>query len=354
MSKQAKLKGVIIGVGKAVNSGAKGGGHQIGYMHGKALKAHNTIQLVAGADISAENLKAFQDKFEVPGGYTDYREMLAKEKPDVVAICTYMGLHRQMIEDSIAAGVKMICCEKPFVNSIADIRAIEKLAEDNHVKIVIAHIRRYFKVFQKARDIFQSGIMGKPYACIAGIDGWDLSEWGGHWIDMFRFFNNDIPVRHVFGQVRTRDLRGYGHAMEDHAIAYFEFENGCRGILDGGRQMSDGLMTLIGSEGMMKIHNENSMEWMTPKGRETYSHEWIENGLDPYAVAWDRMYTDLVEWHKGGAMPILGLPTTAKSCETTLAAYLSAVRTDRVDIPAHSDSLEFPVEILARRQKEKA
>src|SRR4029450_11376855 len=134
--------------------------------------------------------------------------------------------------------------------SIPQCRRIEKVAAETGVKIVVAHVRRYRPAFIRAREIFNSGAIGQPVLCLAGIDGWDLSEWGSHWLDMFRFVNLDRPIRWVFGQARVPDFRGYGHAMEEPAIAHFEFDNGCRGLLDGGKATAvGGDMLLIGTEG---------------------------------------------------------------------------------------------------------
>ena len=86
--------------------------------------------------------------------------------------------------------------------------------------------------------------------CVAGIADWDLSEWGSHWLDMFRFFHNDEPVQWVMCQGRVRDLRGFGHAMESHAVATFRFAGGGMGIVDAGHNVTDPhTMVLLGTEG---------------------------------------------------------------------------------------------------------
>ncbi|MFZ1771159.1 MAG: Gfo/Idh/MocA family oxidoreductase, partial [Caldilinea sp.] len=106
----------VIGAGKAKDEGFfKGGGHRIGYTHGETYGRSQRTRLIAVADINAENLHAYQEAFDIDQGFADYREMLATVQPDLVSICTYVGLHRQMIVDACNAGVKGIICEKPFV-----------------------------------------------------------------------------------------------------------------------------------------------------------------------------------------------------------------------------------------------
>ena len=75
-----KYKAAVIGVGKAGGGGPKGGGHAIGYVHAEMFQSDPRVELLAGADINADNLKAFQAKFNVPGGFASYQAMLAELK----------------------------------------------------------------------------------------------------------------------------------------------------------------------------------------------------------------------------------------------------------------------------------
>ncbi len=342
----------IIGVGKAKPAGDKREGHRVGYSHAKVYQNIPRTKLAAGADINAENLQAFRQTFGVEHGFADYREMLAKAKPNLVSICTYVGLHRQMIEDCARAGVRGILCEKPFLASPADIEAVRRVAAETGVKIMVAHFRRNLAAFQRARDLYNDGTVGQPLMCIAGIEGWDLFEWGSHWLDMIRHLHQDRPVHWVFAQTRVRGQRGYGHAMEDHGCAYFEFAGGGKAILDGGRSMNgEELMTLVGTEGTIRIFDEIKLWIETAAGRRI--EEFSKGPPDPWGQAWDQMILDLIAWIERGPEPALGLTNMLKTSELNLAAYLSAIKGDRVDLPLSGDDLklaEWPVEILARRK----
>jgi len=354
MNAQKKYTAAIIGVGKAGGGGQKGGGHAVGYLHADAYKVTNPrTTLHAAADINRENLEFFCKKYEVAHAFADYKQMLREAKPEIVSICTYVGLHRQMIEDCARAGVKGIYCEKPILNSPAELAAVDRVVKETGAKIVAAHIRRYFPAFQRMKELYGNGAIGEPLMCIAGIQDWDLSEWGSHWLDMFRFLHNDRPVRWVFAQCRVRDLRGYGHAMEEHGCAYFEFEGGGKCILDGGRGMNGAwTMTLVGTQGTIRLEQEYLVVMETAKGRVT--EDFSSHPGHGYAVAWSNIVTDLIGWIEGGPEPILGWSNMSKSAELNLAAYVSAIRGDRVDLPLSGDDLkinEWPVEVLARRNK---
>ena len=339
----------VIGVGKAGGGGPKGGGHAIGYTHAQMLQADRRVRLIAAADPNPDNLHAFTNRFNVPHGFASAREMFRKLKPDIATIGTYVGLHRELIEQAARAGVKGIVCEKPFLTSIPECHAVEKIARKTGVKIVVAHIRRYRPAFVRARKLFNDGTIGKPMLCMAGIAGWDLSEWGSHWLDMFRFLNKDRAINWVMGQARVRGFRGYGHAMEEHAVAYFEFDNGVRGLLDGGHGIPhSGAMTLVGSEGTIRIEDETTLVIHNRSGARTEGYPHARKG-STWLGLWSDMLSDLIKWMRSGREPSLGLTNMLKTSELNLAAYISACRGDRVDLPLIDKTNEWPLEELARR-----
>ena len=351
MSTPKQYTAAVIGCGAPQGSSVKGVGCSIGNTHGQMYVEHPRTTLIAAADIKPENLAAFRTRFDVPHGHADYRVILSEYRPDIVSIATHVGLHRRMIEDAARAGMKGIFCEKPFVASPAELRAVYDAVRETGVKLVIAHVRRYRPAFMAARDLYQSGAIGQPVMCLAGIQDWDLSEWGSHWLDMFRFFHNDRPLKWVMGQARVRGQRIYGHATEEHAVAYFEFEGGGRGVVDGGVKLNgDAQMTLVGTDGSIRVYDENRLVIDSPNGRET------KDFTEPTRNNWHSLWLDnlqgLVDWLDGGAEPPIGLTYTGPSAELNLAAYVSALRGDRVDFPLDESFWsidEWPLETIARR-----
>ena len=56
-------------------------------------------------------------------GYGDFSEMLAKERPDVVHICTPHMLHADMIVEALGRDINVLC-EKPLCIKAEDIPRI--------------------------------------------------------------------------------------------------------------------------------------------------------------------------------------------------------------------------------------
>ena len=111
--------------------------------HIMAAKGNN-LEIVALCDVVEENIDDKITKFDLPitvKKYTDYKEMLNVEKPELVAIATESGKHAQIALDCIEAGCNLII-EKPIALSLADADAIITKAEEMGVKVCACHQNR--------------------------------------------------------------------------------------------------------------------------------------------------------------------------------------------------------------------
>ncbi|MEY3949972.1 MAG: hypothetical protein RJB43_1327 [Verrucomicrobiota bacterium] len=167
------------------------------YGHGQDavwLKIPQT-KIVAVADADAKGLAVAAQKLGGVKAFTDYRAMLAEAKPDIVAICPrHIHEHRDMIVAAIAAGVKGIYIEKPFVRTLAEADEIAKLCADKGVRLAIAHRNRYHPVLATVQKLVDAGeigelkevrVRGKQDQRGGGLDLWVL---GGHGFNLATLF----------------------------------------------------------------------------------------------------------------------------------------------------------------------
>lgn len=341
----------IIGVGR----GGQGiGAHSIGYQHALSYRAQGARELVAVADISEENLSRFADEFGVRGRYTDYHRMLAEAKPEVVSVATYAGLHREMVEACVAAGVRGVRCEKPFALSMDDGRAMVEACEAAGVRLVVDHQRRYLHLFKEAKRLLQAGAVGPPVQIFAHVGPPDIMEWGTHWLDIMRFLLDDAPASWVLGQVRcSGERRGYGHLQEEHGPAYIGFADGTRGVLESQGQINgDFAIRIIGTDGFIDCKHDGGLMMLNGDGwtqipvrsnlhRELPGHE----AEDAYRAALQA----LLDWIAGGPEPEVSARQGLASTELYLAAYESARRRDRVDLPLGLQG-ELPLNAVAENR----
>ena len=106
----------------------------IGVSGGRArglAEAYAHIERGALACISTrqrDKLDAFGERFGVAARYTDYREMFAKEKPDLVHVNTPPTVRLEIFEAAAAAGIPSIIVEKPLACQGEDFLAIRNAA----------------------------------------------------------------------------------------------------------------------------------------------------------------------------------------------------------------------------------
>src|SRR5579883_1658702 len=91
--------------------------------HIQRLLATPEAKIVAICDSSEQSIQKTKERQEGKLGdvavYSDYRQLLEKEKPDAVVICTPHTQHFQQAVDSLDAGAHVLL-EKPMVNRVVE------------------------------------------------------------------------------------------------------------------------------------------------------------------------------------------------------------------------------------------
>src|SRR5205809_6266537 len=116
------------------------------YGHGldAVFKGVPGIEVVALADGGADDAARAKaaDRAGAPRHYADYREMLLKEKPQLVSIAPrWTDQHHAMAMASLSAGAHLIT-EKPFMQTPAEADEVLAAAERAGRKIAVAHQMR--------------------------------------------------------------------------------------------------------------------------------------------------------------------------------------------------------------------
>ena len=226
------IRAAIIGLG------------DISFVHLDGILGNPEIQLVAACDLN-EELKS-----RVPEGtpfYTDYKQMVAEQKPDVVHNCLPHYLHFPVTKDLVEMGCNVFC-EKPIALTAAQAAEFEAFeAAHPEVKIGVCLQNRMNETTEELKKIIESGEYGK----IIGIRGfvpwyradsyYSVKPWRGTWkyagggsminqslhtLDLLYFLGGDIAKLHaVVGQTNE-----YGVEVEGDIIARLEMANGANGL----------------------------------------------------------------------------------------------------------------------------
>lgn len=247
-------------------------GTAIPYSHASAVAAIPGLELVAGCDISANARAAFADQWSTrfPGltVYDDYREMLDKERPELVAVVTPDHLHRGVVEAAIEAGARGIFCEKPIAVTLEDADAIVAAVRAAGVTMNINYTRRWFPEFVEARRIVRSGEVGRLSQIVVQMGGPRAMLFRNHThaIDLVNFLADSEPLW-VWAELEP-GFENYGvayagdggndPATEPGANYYIVYANGVRAYLSGMKDTVglDTAVTLTAKDGRIVVDLE--------------------------------------------------------------------------------------------------
>lgn len=235
-----------------------------------------------------QNTKQTERLCSLYGGnpYTDYREMLEKEKPDAVTIALPTSLHRQATMDCLDAGIDVLV-EKPIAKTVAE--ATEMIAEAKRLNRVlqVGHIERFNPAVTQLKERLADGQLGRIFTIHSRrqspypgriTDVGVASDLATHELDMMRFISQ-AEVNSMTAEVSKVMNTG----NEDIVFGLLRFDNDILGILDVNwitptkvREVS-----VTGENGMFTVdylnqnltfnsnyaaeQNENKSEWFNTK-----------------------------------------------------------------------------------------
>lgn len=209
--------------------------------HASAYHRHPQTEVVAVCDIRPQALEDFRtrwgDVWPDVRLYTDYREMLRKEQPELVSVVTPDHLHADITVDAAEGGAKAILCEKPIATTLEDADRMIAAAEANNVLLSVEHTRRWSPTFQKARELARQGDLGKLRMVVSNMYSPRsmLFRNGTHMVDMIAFFADSDP-EWVFAELEEgfdyfteyKSDGGHDPSTDPAASAYIHFANGVR------------------------------------------------------------------------------------------------------------------------------
>ena len=233
------------------------GGISRTHMH--AYRSVFPTDVVAAADIQEEKLKGFSEEYRVKALYTDYNEMLNKEKLDIISVCTLADSHCEITVAAAQRGIHVLC-EKPMALDLAEADMMINTCEMAGVKLAIDHHRRGDARYHKAKQMIKDGAIGELRVIVAegATAGVGLMETATHLYDSILIFGGDVDwvFAHVMldGQDIPSDNIAHvprsGLVAGDNAPAYFHFKNGVYAMV---HSSGDFGVELIGTKGRMII-----------------------------------------------------------------------------------------------------
>ena len=231
------------------------------------------IELVALADPDEAGRKKIAEKIRASRTYADYREMLAKEKPQLVSVAMrHADQHHEIILACLRAGAHGYA-EKPFTRTPAE--ADELLAEASRrgLKIAVAHTMRLAPQMTRFRQALREGLIGEVVEMRAygkqdaRAGGEDLMVLGSHLMDLMRAIAGDpisctSRVLQLGRPITKSDARlvkdNVGLVAGDEVFATFAFPNGVNASFTSSARLKETVgewgIEILGTKGAARIN----------------------------------------------------------------------------------------------------
>ncbi|WP_046174865.1 Gfo/Idh/MocA family protein [Domibacillus indicus] len=261
-----KLKVGVIGCGSIAQ-----------YRHLPEYKMNKNVELVAVCDINEERATKIAQKYGVKA-YTDYKELLQSGEVEMVSVCTPNYLHAPISIAALNARVHVLC-EKPMATSAEEAEAMIEAAKQSGKKLMIAHNQRFVPSHQKAKQIIESGEIGKIYSFRTafghgGPEGWSvdgkeawffkkeqafigaMGDLGVHKTDLMRYLlGEEIIEVAAFVETSAKDFAD----VDDNAVCILKTEGGIIGTLAASwayNRGEDNATIIYGEKAILRLEDD--------------------------------------------------------------------------------------------------
>lgn len=231
--------------------------------HMPSLKKVAEVEMVAFCDIIEERAQKAKEQFGSADArvYTDYKEMLAKEKLDVVHVCTPNKSHAPISIAAMEADCHVMC-EKPMAKTYEEAKAMLETHKKTGKKLTIGYQNRFKADSSYLKKACDRGDLGEVYFAKAhalrrravptwGVflneeeqGGGPLIDIGTHALDLTLWCMDNYKPKSVKGSVYKKlgDQKDTGNAwgdwdpneytVEDSAFGFITMEDGATIILE--------------------------------------------------------------------------------------------------------------------------
>lgn len=265
-----------------VNVGVIGCGKIAQTRHLPEYADNPDVNIVALYDFNIDRAKELAGKYNAKV-YESYQELLDDPGIDAVSVCVRNSDHCAISIDAMKAG-KHVLCEKPMAVSLEECIKMVEASEKYNRFLMIGQNQRLSKAHVKAKELIQSGMLGKvlTYKTNFGHGGpetWTvdqkdvwffdkslsafgaLADLGVHKTDLITYLL-DSPVKKVTAVLKTLDKKdsdGNPIAVDDNSICIYEMENGVVGTMTASWTYygaEDNSTIIYGTNGMMRIYDD--------------------------------------------------------------------------------------------------
>lgn len=295
----------------------------MGRMHLANLQRNPRAEVVAVCARTEGKVKAAQEEFHVPYGYTSVEAMLENPEVDALVVATGADAHKEACLAACKAG-KHIFCEKPLAKTIEDCEEIEKAVAGNVGKrFTIGFMRRFDPSYAEAKRKIREGAIGKPIlfkgvsldpasvlpAHLEGVKKGIYVPWfiemGSHDTDLARWFLEGDPVDcfasgDAYVCTELADYDDY-----DNGFSLSRFDNNTTAYIQVGRTATCSHVEseIVGTKGTLRVNSVPRKNYLSAFTGSGYVEECQESFLARWGEAFAAEIDDFVDCVVTGRTP---------------------------------------------------
>ncbi len=268
-----------------------------GQAHVPSFKKIPGSELIVLGARTERRVKDLSEKYNVKY-CLDYDQILNDPKVNAVVLAVPTPFHFDSAVKAMGKG-KHVLCEMPLAPTIAQVKQMQRTAERRGVVLMPVLNFRFAPAYVKAKEMIQSGVIGKPVAVHfrefipamslaeqwpAGSWAWDIEKSGGYpdftlsvWsIDLLRWmFESDIE--NVEWMCNYTKLKEYGDILGYNTMGIIKFSSGIVGSLHYGATVKPSAST-----SRLEVYGDN-----TNILHVAWNNKIIIYGSDPELREWD-------------------------------------------------------------------
>jgi len=300
------LKGVVIGAG------------YFAQFHCDAWSRIPRVNISAICDFDKTKISGIAKQYGISNQYSDYKEMLIKERPDFVDIITPPETHFEIATVAADLGINIIC-QKPLAPTYEESKKLVDYIATKDVSFVVHENFRFQPWHREIKKLIDQGEVGELFNLNFRTrmgDGWAedaylsrqpyfrdykkllIYETGVHFIDTLSYHGGDIASVYAVLKRRNPLIKG-----EDSGLMFLNFENGANGLWDASRfnesnhpnpRYTFGTYLIEGSKGTIRLYLDGKIT-IQKLGELEKEHSYIHRNVGFAGDCCFIFQTDFVE-----------------------------------------------------------
>lgn len=339
-----KIRAAIVGCGR------------ISKNHFNSIQVHeDELELIAICDNDVDTMKERAERYNVPG-YLYIEEMLQKENPDIVVLCTPSGLHSDQAQLA-ASYVVNVMTEKPMATRWHDGKNMVKACDEAGVHLFVVKQNRRNATLQLLKCAVEKERFGRIYMVNINVfwtrpqDYYNSSKWRGtwefdggafmnqasHYVDLLDWIIGPIESIQAYTATLARNIE-----VEDSGVASIKWRSGALGSMNVTMltypKNLEGSITILGEKGSVRIGGvavNEIQHWefadIHPDDDKVKSANYETTSV--YGFGHPLYYKNVIDVLRGRAEPETDGREGLRSLEVLIATYLSARDGKRVSLP---------------------